>query len=118
MLVLCKSPPNSIFNQFQNTVLDEDDCDIMLSYSVFSKRGKIGVDSLKSCLYSVLTLIVHADTNENFDSLEVITSFFSPLRKLTKVVDQTIHWLKITYLIFLRRIIIYDLRAIRRRDSW
>lgn len=67
---------HSILHQFQNTVLNQNHCDIVLSNSVFSKRSQIGVYPLKSRLDSVPTFVVHADADEYFHALEVVTTFF------------------------------------------
>ena len=65
----------------------------------------------------VFTLVVHADTYQNLDSLEVKTALLSLLGKLTQVVHQSINRLKIANLIFLRWIIVDDLRAVGCTDS-
>lgn len=54
----------------------------------------------------MLTLIIHADTDEYFYSLEVVISIFSSFRQFSKVINKAVTRLEVTYLIFLWRVVI------------
>lgn len=54
----------------------------------------------------MFTLIIHADTDEDFYSLEVVIRIFSSFRQLSKVINKSITWLEVTDLIFLWRVVI------------
>lgn len=118
MFIFCVASPHAILNQFQNAVLDKDNCDVVLGDSVFSKWAKIGIDALEGSLDGVLALIVHADADEHLDALEVIPAFFSLLRQFPQIVYQAVYWLEVTNFVFLGRVVVYDFCAIRSSDTW
>lgn len=79
VLILCIGPSHPILHQFQYAILDQHNCDIMLRNSIFSEWAKVSIDSLERCLNCVLALVVHADTDQHFYSLEVVSSLLSSL---------------------------------------
>jgi len=67
-----KSSSHPVFHKFQNTVLDQDDSDIMFCYPSLSKRLQVGIDTIESCLDGISTLVVHANTYQYFKIFEII----------------------------------------------
>ena len=117
MLSFHEGSPHPILHQFEDAVLYKHDCNIMLRDSVFLKWAKVRVDSFQSGFDSMPTLIVHADTDQDFDAFKVESILFPTFSELAQIVDEPISGLEIVDFTLLGSVIVDDFGAVGGSDS-
>ena len=63
-------------------------------------------------------LVVHADADHHFDAIELVPSTFCAFGKFAEIVDKTVCWLEVAYLVFLGGVVVDYFCAVRGRDAW
>ena len=117
LVTLGVGPPDPVLHQFQNPVLDEHNCHILLADPVFAEGAQVGVDSLEGGLDCMAGLVVHADADDDLDAFEVEAPVFLALGHLAEVVDQPISGLEVADLVFLGRVVVDDFGAVGGGDA-
>lgn len=118
MLSFHVGSPHPILHQFEDAILYKHDCNIMLRDSVFLKWAKVRIDSFESGFDSMPTLIVHADTDQDFDAFEVESILFSAFSELAQIVDEPISGLEIVDFTLFGSVIVNDFGAVGGSDFW